>query len=67
MSGLIKGASSGSTQVHKSDPYKNTLPWSHLMSGLVKGASSLAQPRYIRVTHIRRTLYNGAILCHPRL
>ena len=41
MSGLIEGASSGSTQVHKSDPYKgNTLPWSHLTSGLIKGASS---------------------------
>ena len=41
MSGLIEGASSGSTQVHKSDPYKrNTLPWSHLTSGLTEGASS---------------------------
>ena len=41
MSDLIKGASSGSTQVHKSDPYKkNTPPWSHFTSDLIEGASS---------------------------
>ena len=66
MSGLIEGASSGSTQVHKSDPYKRkTPPWSHLTSVPIAEAW-LLKPHaltYIRVTHTKGTLNHGAILC----
>ena len=49
MSGLIEGTSSGSTQVHKSDPYKrNTLP---LLESLSSGFNSYDSDKMMQHTY----------------